>query len=234
MVIGVFPVVRDLPGSPPLHETYAAAGNRKNSGRKLVFPVRCAPEKTFLSLSFLQFPHVSLRSLGASSSCRFPQGGVAGTGPAHRRRNIMTNRVTLVGRIGREPELRTTFNQKSVATFSMCTSRRWTDRDTGAVREENEWHRVVVFGGQANFAAKLAKGTMVLVEGAIHYSKYEKDGETRYSTEIRAEKLEALSRPKAANEEPAPEAKAKTPAKRQSKAKMAPTVDGLDDDDIPF
>lgn len=114
----------------------------------------------------------------------------------------MTNTVLIAGRLGAAPESRNTTSGKVVGSMSVATSRPKRDsngkvlrNDKGYAVEETEWHRVTMFGKTAEFAAKhLDKGAMVSVTGSIHYSKWtDKEGVVRYSTEILADKLEAIT-----------------------------------------
>jgi single-strand DNA-binding protein len=107
------------------------------------------------------------------------------------------NRVILCGRLGRDPEVRTTGTGKAVCTLSLATEEHWTDGN-GAKQQRTEWHRVQVWGKQAEACGQyLAKGRHVLVEGALHTWRYEKNGETRSATEVIAQRIEFVcgSRP---------------------------------------
>lgn len=98
---------------------------------------------------------------------------------------INVNRVTLVGRLGGDPESRG--RDGSFVTMSVATSRSWRDKQTGEKREKTDWHRVVVFNEQAaKFARDYAKkGDLVYVEGRLETRKYEKSpGEEVYITEV--------------------------------------------------
>jgi single-strand DNA-binding protein len=98
------------------------------------------------------------------------------------------NRAILCGHLGRDPESRDTRGGQ-VVRLSVATSERRKQGDQWV--DHTEWHRVVCFGRTAeNCARSLSKGRQVLVEGRIQTSTYEKDGETRYSTEIVAERVE--------------------------------------------
>ena len=95
------------------------------------------------------------------------------------------NRVSLVGRVGRDPEYRMTQNGKEVLNFSVATEERWKDGDEW--RKATTWHRVVVFNEYVinNVRSALVKGCLVAVEGAVQYRSYEnKDGHTVNITEI--------------------------------------------------
>lgn len=96
------------------------------------------------------------------------------------------NRATLYGRIGGDPEIRTMQSGDKVANFSLATSERWKDRNTGEKKERTEWHRIVVWGALADVAERfLRKGSRAIVEGAIRTRKWQdQSGQDRYSTEI--------------------------------------------------
>jgi len=109
------------------------------------------------------------------------------------------NKAMLIGNVGSDPEIRTVPNGSRVANFSLATSRRWKDRN-GQQQEKTEWHRVVVWDKPYNsvdFVEKyVKKGDKLFVEGEIEYRTWEdKDGNTRYTTEIQARELSFLSRP---------------------------------------
>ncbi len=97
------------------------------------------------------------------------------------------NKAILVGNLGRDPELRTTPNGQSVVNFTLATSETWTDK-SGERVERTEWHRIVVWGKQAEMCNQyLSKGRTVYIEGRIQTREWEdKDGNKRYTTEINA------------------------------------------------
>jgi len=96
------------------------------------------------------------------------------------------NEVTIMGNLGRDPELRRTKNDTPVATLNIATTRKWTDKTTGEVTEDTEWHRVVVWGPAAASVAKhKKKGDQILVRGYLQTREYtDKDDVKRWSTEI--------------------------------------------------
>ncbi|HTJ81080.1 MAG TPA: single-stranded DNA-binding protein [Polyangiaceae bacterium] len=96
------------------------------------------------------------------------------------------NRVTLLGNLGSDPELRTTANG-GVLKMRLATSEAWLGKD-GKLVDHTEWHDVALFGKRAEALSRiLAKGDRVVVEGALRTSSYEaKDGGTRYRTEVLA------------------------------------------------
>ena len=108
----------------------------------------------------------------------------------------MINKVILLGNLGRDPEIRSTASGVPVANLSLATNRRWNDRD-GNLKEQTEWHRVVVFGRQAEVAGQyLARGRQIFVEGRLQTRSWEdrQTGETKYSTEVVCELFKMLGR----------------------------------------
>ncbi len=96
------------------------------------------------------------------------------------------NKVILVGNLGRDPEVRFSQAGNKIVNFSMATSDRWKDKNSGEQREKTEWHRVVVFDERlADVCEKyLKKGSKVYLEGQIQTRDYEKDGQKHYVTEV--------------------------------------------------
>jgi len=109
------------------------------------------------------------------------------------------NKVTLIGNLGNEPEIRTTSGGGKVATFSLATSRSWNGAG-GEKQEKTEWHRCVAWNGKtsamglADIVEKYCKkGERVYVEGSIEYGQYkDKEGQTRYTTEIKVREIMLL------------------------------------------
>nr|WP_250911674.1 single-stranded DNA-binding protein [Escherichia coli]QIQ18231.1 Single-stranded DNA-binding protein [Escherichia coli] len=95
------------------------------------------------------------------------------------------NKVILVGRLGNDPEVRYIPNGGAVANLQVATSESWRDKQTGEMREQTEWHRVVLFGKLAEVAGEyLCKGAQVYIEGQLRTRSWEDNGITRYVTEI--------------------------------------------------
>lgn len=104
------------------------------------------------------------------------------------------NKVILVGRLGKDPEVRHLENGVAVASFSMATSETFKDRTTGERREITEWHNIVLWRGLAEVAEKyLKKGDMVYIEGKLRTRSWEKEGVTRYTTEVVGDNMTMLS-----------------------------------------
>src|SRR5262249_12050509 len=95
--------------------------------------------------------------------------------------------VTLLGNLGKDPEIRTTQDGKEIANLSVATSESWKDRNTGEKRERTEWHRVVIFNeGLAGVAREyLRKGSKVYLEGQLQTRKWtDQSGQEKYTTEV--------------------------------------------------
>jgi single-strand DNA-binding protein len=105
----------------------------------------------------------------------------------------MINKVILIGNVGRDPELRYTAGGTAVANFSLATSRRYKDRD-GNQREETEWHRCVAWARLAEIINQYApKGKQLYLEGRLQTRQWDdKDGNTKYTTEIVVEEMKLL------------------------------------------
>jgi len=104
----------------------------------------------------------------------------------------MVNRVTLVGRLGKDPELRFTQGGQAVAQVSVATDESFTDKQ-GQKQKKTEWHKVVVWGKQAESVSKyLAKGSLAYIEGKLQTREWEKDGVKRYMTEVVAQNVRFL------------------------------------------
>lgn len=100
------------------------------------------------------------------------------------------NKVILIGRLGRDPELRYTPSGTPVANFPLATSETYTDKN-GNKQEKTDWHKIVVWNNQAENVTKyLSKGRLALVEGSLQTRKWtDNQGQDRYTTEIRAQRV---------------------------------------------
>lgn len=107
----------------------------------------------------------------------------------------MLNKVMLIGRLGRDPEVRYTQSGSAVCSLNVATDESYTDRDGKRV-ERTEWHRVSVFQRAAESCGKyLAKGSLVYVEGSLFTRKWQdKEGQDRFTTEIHAQRVLFLDR----------------------------------------
>jgi single-strand DNA-binding protein len=115
------------------------------------------------------------------------------------------NRATLIGNLGRDPELRYLPNGDETVTISLATTDTWRDKE-GNRQESTEWHRVVFYKGLAKVVADyLVQGSTIYVEGKLKTRKYEKDGADHYVTEIRAKELLMLGGKRKEGGQPQPE-----------------------------
>ena len=101
------------------------------------------------------------------------------------------NKVTLIGNLGADPEVRRMPSGDPIVNLNVATSETWRDKNSGERKEKTEWHRVVIFNDQIAKVAEqyLKKGMKVYIEGALQTRKWEKDGVERYSTEIVLQKF---------------------------------------------
>jgi len=114
------------------------------------------------------------------------------------------NKVILIGRLGRDPEIKYLDSGKAVAKFSLAT------QDT---KDKCEWHQIVCWEKTAELVAQyLAKGRQCAIEGRIQTRQWEKDGEKRYSTEIVAHRVEFVGSKSDVTKAPAPKQEGATPA----------------------
>ena len=103
------------------------------------------------------------------------------------------NKVILVGNLGKDPEVRHLESGAVVSSFPIATSETYKDRTTGERREQTEWHNIVLWRGLAEIAEKfLKKGDQVYIEGKLRTRSWEKDGITRYTTEVVGDNMTML------------------------------------------
>jgi len=156
-----------------------------------------------------------------------------------KRRRMNLNKVFILGRLTADPQLRTTSGGQSVASFSVATNRVWTDK-AGAKQESVEFHNVVVWARQAEIASQfLKKGSLVLIEGRLQTRSWEdKQGQSRKTTEIVAERMQLGPRPGGARSASSSEAARDGAAEDAKQSGEVPTIN-LDEEevkaeDLPF
>jgi len=145
------------------------------------------------------------------------------------------NKAQLIGNLGADPEIRSTTGGTRVATLSIATSRTWNDRQ-GQQQEKTEWHRVICWDKLADICERfLKRGDRIYVDGSIEYRQWEgKDGQTKYTTEIRARELIMLGGREGGGQQ--------AQSRPQSSGNAAPTGDMAEfsneslagEDDLPF
>lgn len=97
------------------------------------------------------------------------------------------NKVTLIGSVGKDPDIRKTQDGKLIASFSLATSESWKDKSSGERKQNTEWHRIVIFGQLAEIVEKyVKKGSKLYLEGSLKTREWtdKKDGVKKYTTEI--------------------------------------------------
>lgn len=159
----------------------------------------------------------------------------------------MLNKVTLIGNLGADPEIRYMPNGDAVANISLATTMRWKDRQSGERKESTEWHRVVFFRRLAEIVGEyLKKGSQVYIEGRLQTRKWQgQDGQDRYTTEIIAEEMQMLGSRSGGTAEYSENQQGKSATPRQNSpssstkpqsapAPSAPPAYDDFDDDIPF
>ena len=152
------------------------------------------------------------------------------------------NKVIVVGNLGADPETRFLPSGEAVTNIRVATTDKWKDKASGEMKEATEWHRISFFGRLAEVAGEyLKKGSQVYVEGSLRTRKWQdKEGQDRYSTEIRGDVMQMLGRregggePRAEAGEMRAERTEKAAAAKPAGAKKpAGKFDDMEDD-IPF
>ena len=135
------------------------------------------------------------------------------------------NRAIIVGRVGGDPDIKYTGSGSAVASFSVATSEKWKDKNTGEQQEKTEWHSITFFGKQADIVKDyVRKGAKIYVEGKLTTDKWEKDGTTHYRTKIIGQNIQLL------DEKPKVERNYPEPGKEDKQRSAEP----VDPDAIPF
>ena len=139
------------------------------------------------------------------------------------------NKVILIGRLGRDPEVRYTPDGTAIANFSIATSEEWKDKNTGEKQERTEWHRIVAFRRLGEICGEyLSKGRQVYIEGRLQTRDWQdKDGNKRYTTEIVASAMQMLGSKDMADGSGGS-------GFRKNDMPPGPEFSGAQDDDIPF
>ena len=142
---------------------------------------------------------------------------------------MSVNKVILIGRLGKDPEMRYTATNDAIARFSIATGEKYKDKPGNPI-EKTEWHNIVMFGKLAEIAGQyLKKGSLIFVEGKIQSKKYkDKQGIERVSYEIICHEMKMLSS-KDENAQNTPQTP-QPPIKQQATQQPVDDVD----DDIPF
>lgn len=147
----------------------------------------------------------------------------------------MVNRVILVGRLGKDPEMRYTSGGSPVTHFSLATDESWKDQN-GERQKRTEWHNIVVWNKLAETCNQfLSKGKMVYIEGRIQTREWDdKDGNKRRTTEIVASDMRMLERKGDGAPMGESAGEQRSGEQRPAPAAAKPMEPGITDDDIPF
>ena len=147
---------------------------------------------------------------------------------------MSVNKAILIGRLGRDPEVRHMPNGEAVCNFSIATSETWKDQH-GQKQERTEWHAITLYRRLAEVAGQyLKKGSQVYIEGRIQSRKYtDKNGIERTAYEIIGNEMKMLGGKAEGSSESANTAEPPAPPSRQAPAAPAQPVDDIDDD-VPF
>ena len=141
------------------------------------------------------------------------------------------NKVILVGRLGKDPEVRNLDNGATVANFTIATSESYKDKTTGEKKEITEWHNIVLWRGLAEISQRyLHKGDMVYIEGKLRTRSWEKEGVTRYTTEVVADNMTMLST--RGNSSSSSDSGSRNSERTATESYSAPADAGTDD--LPF
>ena len=145
------------------------------------------------------------------------------------------NKVIILGRLGADPELRSSPSGVTTCNLSIATSINWTDKNSGDKKEKTEWHRVVFFGRPAEVIDQyMKKGQQLYVEGRLETSKYEKDGIERFSTNIIGESFNFISGSSTQINDSAQNEFNQTPSQNENMSSESNSKKDDFDDDIPF
>jgi len=146
------------------------------------------------------------------------------------------NKVTLIGNVGKDPEIRATQDGREIANFSLATTESWKDKNTGERKDKTEWHNITAFGEVVGVIKNyVKKGSKLYIEGKIETSKYtDKEGVEKYATKIVLQNYNSTLQML--------DSKGKDSNENSNDEKMTPEyIDNLDkknseelDDDIPF
>lgn len=148
------------------------------------------------------------------------------------------NQCQFIGRLGQAPEMRYMQNGDAVASFSIACGSSWKDKATGEKQERTEWVSCTAFGKLAEIIGEyLGKGSQVYVSGKLKTEKYEKDGQTRYSTKVIVDNMQMLGGKREGEQQDqrgdSSSAPARRPAPAQRPESSGSSFDNFDDD-IPF
>ncbi|MCS6795790.1 MAG: single-stranded DNA-binding protein [Raineya sp.] len=143
------------------------------------------------------------------------------------------NKVILIGNVGKDPDI-ISFENSRKATFPLATSEKYKDREGKSV-EKTEWHNIVFWGPVVDVIEKyVRKGKQVFIEGKLATRSYEKDGQTRYITEVIGQNLTLLGSGLGGGQNSNTESNSSSNNKEDNTPYVPPTVESSPSDDLPF
>lgn len=141
---------------------------------------------------------------------------------------MSVNKFIGLGRVGKEPEIRTMPNGGEVASFSLGFSEKWKDKNSGERKEKTEWGKIVVFGNLASIVKNyVKKGSLLYIEGSVKTREYEKDGMKLFITEIVLQGFNSVLQILDGNKSPQEE-------KKSYDEEEGFFIDKVDGDEVPF
>lgn len=149
---------------------------------------------------------------------------------------MSVSKTILIGNLGSDPEVRFMPNGNAVCNFSLATTEKWKDKQSGQQQERTEWHRISIFGKLAEIAGQyLRKGSKVYIEGRNQTREWEKDGIKRYTTEVIVDMRGSMQMldGKQDNQQNQASAQQQRPAQQQNQQAAPPDYNNFDDS-IPF
>lgn len=148
------------------------------------------------------------------------------------------NKVVLIGRVGKDPEVKEIQTGSFITNITIATSESWKDKNTGEKKESVEWHRVVFFGKLAEIAGQyLKKGSKVYIEGKLQTRKWQdQSGADRYTTEIVANEMQMLDSKGSQEAQQSPMTPIDRPVQRKMGGMSSAAGDSMytEEDNIPF
>ena len=145
------------------------------------------------------------------------------------------NKVMLIGRLGKDCEVKFTHGGMAVANFTVATSESWKDKQSGEKKEKTEWHRIVAWGKLGEICGQyLQKGSQVYVEGRLETRSWEQDGIKKYSTEIICSDMQMLDSKQSGQSQPNNSQVSNQAANYYSEQGGDQQAPNNFDDDIPF
>ena len=144
------------------------------------------------------------------------------------------NKVTIVGNVGNDPEVRYMPNGNAVANITVATSETWKDKGTGEQQEKTEWHRIIFFNRLAEIVEQyVKKGSKLYLEGRLQTRSWEQDGVKRYATEIVASDMQMLDSRVSGSETGNTQQQSQSKSQPEHRPSVPAQFDNFDDD-IPF